>query len=115
MKQMVIRAVPIIPLYQVLHQPLSFEEVHLVVGPTLKNEERVIEIAFAVECLGPAVAVGIFKGSLKIPMQHLFTRCDYHQPPGHFIAIEEVEVARMSALFPGRFARVYGVFETPYS
>jgi hypothetical protein len=47
-------------------------------------------------------------------MKHLFLRCDYHEPPGHFIAIEEDEVGRMMALFPERLQRVGNVYESPY-
>jgi hypothetical protein len=114
MKETIIGLVHVIPLYRVLHEPLSLCEVHCVIGPTLDKRQKVIEIQFTVEGLGPAAAVGIYQGSTKIPMQHLFTRCDYHQPPGHFIAIEDAEIARMSAVFPKRFVRVWGVCETPY-
>jgi len=114
MKQTITGLVHVIPLYRVLHEPLCLCEIHCVIGPTLDKHQKVIEIQFAVEGLGPAAAVGIFQELGRAPMQHLFTRCDYHQPSGHFIAIEDAEIARMSAAFPKRFVRVWGVCETPY-
>jgi len=103
-----------IPLYQVLHKPLTEEEVKKVIDPTLHPPFEVIEIAFSIDGIGPARAVGIFQGSTKVPMQHLFLRCDYHSPIDHFVAIEADQVERMMQLFPDRFKRVWGVYETPY-
>ena len=99
-----------IPLYRVLHKPLSFDEVYQAMLCTLSRDEIVIEIV--TDSL--ITAVGIYKPKVKRAMTHLFTRCDYLEPPGHFIAIEVHELERMFTLFPQRLTRVWGRFETPY-
>jgi hypothetical protein len=114
MEQAASREVHRIPLYRVLQRPLSLQEVTTAVGLSLQKHQGIVEVHFKIEGMGKACAVGIFQGSTQIPMKHLFLRCDYHEPPGHFIAIEEDEVGRMMALFPERLQRVGNVYESPY-
>lgn len=100
-----------IPLYQVLEKALPLAELHTVLKPVILKDERVVEITVGSQL----TAVGLYNVVTKRPIRHLFTRCDYHQPPGHFVAIEEAEIALLCTYFPNRFRRVWGKYESPYT
>lgn len=111
MEQKKVRVTHRIPLYQVLEKPLPLAELDAVLRSAISKDESVVEIKVGIGL----TAVGIYNTVTKRPIRHLFTRCDYHQPPGHFVAIEEGEIERMFKHFPNRFRRVWGRYENPYT
>ena len=114
MLENVIRPSLLIPLYQVLKEPLTLEEVDAVLSPHLAADQTVIEVHCQTLEGNPFSAVGVYDTVRRGAMRHLFTRCQYHEPIDHFIAIEESAETELLAHFPDRFRRVHGWFETPY-